>query len=172
MSGITNVTLPRLGMMATAGFIRSGRESDTALRVARAVNVTPTNMKKEIRQLSGGNQQKLALGKWLVGETKLLLMFDPTRGVDVGTKAEFFAMMQTMADEGKSILYHSTDIEELLTVSDRVIVMYRGRLVADFPRERLSRNAILAAMLGVSNGNGAAANGSAEKESVLGGSSS
>ena len=172
MSGVTNVTLPRLGMMSTAGFVRSARERDAALRVGQVVNVTPTNLKKEVRQLSGGNQQKLVLGKWLVGETNLLLMYDPTRGVDVGTKAEMFAMMHSMADAGKSVLFYSTDIEELFTVSDRVLVMYRGRVVADFPRENLSRNAILAAMLGVSNGSSAAATEGAGEEPMVRGSSS
>jgi ribose transport system ATP-binding protein len=151
MSGVKNVTLPKLGTLSSAGFIRSPRERAAALRVGRIVNVTPTNLAKEVRQLSGGNQQKLALGKWLVGQTRTLLMYDPTRGVDVGTKAEMFAMMQAMADDGRSVLFYSTEIEELLTVCDRVFVMYRGRVVAEFPHESLSREGILAAMLGVTS---------------------
>jgi ribose transport system ATP-binding protein len=148
MSGLRNVTLPRLGRLSTAGFTRSGRELRAALRVAGTVNVTPGNLAKEVRQLSGGNQQKLVLGKWLIGETGVLLMYDPTRGVDVGTKAEMFSTMERMAEEGTAVLFYSTDIEELLTVSDRVVVMYRGTVVAEFPREGMSRSAILSAMLG------------------------
>jgi ribose transport system ATP-binding protein len=156
MTGLRNVTLPRLGRLATAGFTRSGREARAALQVAGTVNVTPANLAKEVRQLSGGNQQKLVLGKWLIGETGVLLMYDPTRGVDVGTKAEMFSTMERMADDGTAVLFYSTDIEELLTVSDRVVVMYRGTVVAEFPRESMSRSTILSAMLGTPAGNGTA----------------
>jgi ribose transport system ATP-binding protein len=119
------------------------------LSAARGVNVTPQNLVKEVRALSGGNQQKIALGKWLVADTKLLLMYDPTRGVDVATKAEIFAMMQEMAEAGKSILFYSTDIEELLGVSDRIVVLYRGVKAAELSQSEMTRDRVLTAMLGV-----------------------
>lgn len=119
------------------------------MSAARGVNVTPQNLVKEVRALSGGNQQKIALGKWLVADTKLLLMYDPTRGVDVATKAEIFAMMQEMAEAGKSILFYSTDIEELLGVSDRIVVLYRGVKAAELSQSEMTRDRVLTAMLGV-----------------------
>lgn len=149
MSGLANITLPSLRGLATAGVVRTPRQRRAALSAARGVNVTPQNLVKEVRALSGGNQQKIALGKWLVADTKLLLMYDPTRGVDVATKAEIFAMMQEMAEAGKSILFYSTDIEELLGVSDRIVVLYRGVKAAELSQSEMTRDRVLTAMLGV-----------------------
>ena len=103
---------------------------------------------------SGGNQQKIVLAKALLSESEVLLLFDPTRGVDVGTKHEIYLLIRDLAASGKTILLYSTEIPELVGLCDRVLVLYRGRLAADLPRERLSEENILVAALG-SAGSGA-----------------
>ena len=89
----------------------------------------------------GGNQQKIAIAKWLLAGSRILLMFDPTRGVDVGTKHELYLMMRRFADAGGAILFHSTEIAELVHLCDRVMVLYAGRVAAGARgrRDRRSR---------------------------------
>ena len=97
---------------------------------------------------SGGNQQKIVLAKSLLSESEVLLLFDPTRGVDIGTKHEIYVLMRDLAAAGKTILIYSTEISEIVSLCDRVLVLYRGRLAADLPRERLTEENILVAALG------------------------
>lgn len=148
MSGLVNVTLPHLGRFSRFGFLRKGQERAAATKVLSSVNVRLSALDDEVSSLSGGNQQKIAIGKWMLTDTRVLLLYDPTRGVDVGTKTEIFTMMRKMAVEGRSLLFYSTDIEELLGVSDRILVMYRGSIVAELSGADCTRNEVLAAMLG------------------------
>ena len=87
------------------------------------------------RQLSGGNQQKVVIAKWLFRDTGVVLFDEPTRGIDVGAKAEVFALMEEMAAEGKALLMVSSELPELLQVADRILVMRNGAIVAELPRE-------------------------------------
>ncbi len=94
-----------------------------------------------VGQLSGGNQQKVVLGKWLETEPRILIMDEPTRGIDVGAKAEIHALMGRLAQQGMAILMISSELPEVLGMSDRVLVMHGGRLVADHrPRRRQPRS--------------------------------
>ena len=97
---------------------------------------------------SGGNQQKIAIAKWLFANSRILLLFDPTRGIDVGTKHEIYALMREFAAAGGSILFHSTEIPELDHLCDRVLVLYEGRLAADLEGDAIDEDAILRATLG------------------------
>jgi len=148
MSGLVNVTLPNLDRVSSFGFLRKRQERAEAAKVLQSVNVKLSALDEEVSVLSGGNQQKLAIGKWMLTDTRVLLMYDPTRGVDIGTKSEIFVMMRRMAGEGRSLLFYSTDIEELLGVSDRILVMYRGSIVKELSGASCTRNAVLSAMLG------------------------
>ncbi len=148
MSCLSNVTLPHLNDFAKGGLLNKRAERANAREVFQQLNVRRTAMDDDASVLSGGNQQKLVLGKWMMGESKVLLMYDPTRGVDIGTKTEIFHMMHGFAQSGKAILYYSTDIEELLGLSDRIIALYRGRVVAEISRDDATRNNVLSAMLG------------------------
>jgi ribose transport system ATP-binding protein len=97
--------------------------------------------------LSGGNQQKVIFGKMLLTEARVLLLYDPTRGVDVGTKGEIFQLMRDLAAKGYAILFHSSDMPELVHVADRVLVMRNGRVAATLERERISEAEILSAAM-------------------------
>jgi rhamnose transport system ATP-binding protein len=98
--------------------------------------------------LSGGNQQKIVLGKWLANKPRLLILDEPTRGIDVGAKAEIHRLMGELAREGVAILMISSELPEVLGMSDRVLVMREGRLVAEFARSEASSQAVGSAMMG------------------------
>lgn len=148
MSGLVNVTLPSLSKFAKFGFLDKKAEKAAALDLFSTLNVKTSALDQDVSSLSGGNQQKLAIGKWLVGDGRIMLLHDPTRGVDIGTKTEIFTLMSAMAAEGRSILFYSTDIEELLGVTNSILVMYRGTVVAHLSGDDCTRNAVLLAMLG------------------------
>ena len=112
MSALANVTLPHLSSFARLGLINKRAERAGAERVFRQLNVRLSALEEDVSALSGGNQQKLVLGKWILAGSRILLMYDPTRGVDIGTKTEIFTMMRDFAREGKAIAFYSTDIEE------------------------------------------------------------
>ncbi len=151
MSGLANVTLPHLSKFSRFGLLNKRAERAEARRVFQAVNVRLSALDLDVGSLSGGNQQKLAIGKWMLTQSHILLMYDPTRGVDIGTKAEIFTLMRELAGQGKAIIFYSTDIEELLGVSHRIAVIYRGRVVAELSAQEFTRNRVLSAMLGSSS---------------------
>ena len=98
---------------------------------------------RAVRVLSGGNQQKVVVGKWLQLRPRLLLLDEPTRGIDVGAKEEIYRVMETLAQEGMAILFASSELEEILGLADRVLVMHEGRLTGELSRDDLSEEAIM-----------------------------
>jgi ribose transport system ATP-binding protein len=98
--------------------------------------------------LSGGNQQKVVFARQLLAQPRLLLLDEPTRGIDIGAKAEVYRLLQRLAGEGIGILFASSELPELLGVCDRIVVLRRGRVVADLPRRRADQAAVLAAAMG------------------------
>jgi ribose transport system ATP-binding protein len=103
---------------------------------------------------SGGNQQKLVIAKWLLAESRILLLFDPTRGVDVGTKHQIYLLMRGFADAGGAILFHSTEIPEIVNMCDRVLVMYEGRTIASLAGKAIEEETIMRAALGEAGAGG------------------
>ncbi len=99
-----------------------------------------------MHHLSGGNQQKVVIGKWLEISPGVILLDDPARGVDVGAKQEIFALVRALADEGKIVLFHSTEVPELIGLSDRIVGLYRGRVVVDQPVGELDATTLLHAI--------------------------
>ncbi|WP_158971180.1 sugar ABC transporter ATP-binding protein [Chachezhania sediminis] len=142
-----NIVAAALDKVASGGVIDPGR-LDAAVRdgIAR-LQIKAGSPAHAVRTLSGGNQQKVVLAKWLMIAPDVILMNDPTRGIDVGTKQEIFRMMRTLADEGKSILFYSSDYAELIGCADRVIVLYDGRVVSELTGEAITEEAIVAASL-------------------------
>jgi ribose transport system ATP-binding protein len=108
------------------------------------------SLQQPVSSLSGGNAQKVVIGKWLLRQPTLLLLDDPTKGVDVGTKAEFYALLTRLCEEGKTILFYSSDDEELVGLCDRVMVLYDGKLHAELSGASLTKENLIAASLGVS----------------------
>jgi ribose transport system ATP-binding protein len=142
-----NLTLPILRRLSRFGMIGFGEENRlTAAMIGQLAVRTPSAV-QPVGALSGGNQQKVLLGRWLLTGARILLLYDVTRGVDVGTKHEIFALITRLAGEGYAILLYSSDAEELAHLCHRVLVMRRGAIVAELPAARLSAEAIVAAAM-------------------------
>jgi rhamnose transport system ATP-binding protein len=148
MSVLHNLSLAALGALARAGFIDRSAELRLAEDAVQRFSVKTSSVDEIAGRLSGGNQQKIVLGKWLANNPKLLILDEPTRGIDVGAKAEIHRLMSELAGEGVAILMISSELPEVLGMSDRVLVMREGRLVAEFARAQASSEAVGAAMMG------------------------
>ncbi|MCA1615480.1 MAG: sugar ABC transporter ATP-binding protein [Acidobacteria bacterium] len=145
-----NVTLPSLERYAQAGIIAFDRERKAATDICRKMNVKTPSVEQLVINLSGGNQQKVVLAKWLALDPKVLIFDEPTRGVDVGAKAEIYALMRQLAESGVAILMISSDMEEVLHISDRVAVMHEGSLVGVLGREECTEENIMRLAVGKS----------------------
>ena len=148
LSGLHNASLPVIQRYARGGLIDTVREKDAVERVFDRVEVDHRALWTRVGSFSGGNQQKIAVAKWLFAESRILLLFDPTRGIDVGTKHELYVLMRAFAELGGSILFHSTEIPELVHLCDRVMVLYAGEIVAELDADNLSEHNIMRAALG------------------------
>ena len=131
----TNVTLANMEAVCTGGVVQAGKERRVAEDYQTRLRMQVDNVEQSAWQLSGGNQQKVVIAKWLFRDTDIVLFDEPTRGIDVGAKAEVFALMDEMAREGKAIVMVSSELPELLQVADRILVMREGSVVAELPRE-------------------------------------
>jgi ribose transport system ATP-binding protein len=138
-----NLTLASLARVSWFGLVRDREERRMAENLVARLNVRTAGIDKMVGLLSGGNQQKVVLGKWLAREPRLLILDEPTRGVDVGAKAEIYALMDQLTSTGMGILMISSDLEEILGMSDRVLVMHEGRLAGELPRSALGEEAIM-----------------------------
>ena len=148
MSVLHNFSLAALGSLSRAGFIDRAAERRMALDGVARFSVKTSSVDEIAGRLSGGNQQKIVLGKWLANNPKLLILDEPTRGIDVGAKAEIHRLMSQLAAEGVAILMISSELPEVLGMSDRVLVMREGRIVAEFDRADATSEAVGAAMMG------------------------
>jgi ribose transport system ATP-binding protein len=138
-----NVTLATFGRFATAGFTRATAERAAATRIVDSLDLRPRDIQRPVRTLSGGNQQKVVVGRWLLGGTRLLLLDEPTRGVDVGARAELYQVIRRLADDGVGVLMVSSEVPEVLGLSDRVLVMREGRLIRQAAAEDLDEDTVL-----------------------------
>ena len=143
MSVRHNISLAQLARENTAGFIRFGYERDAAREMIGQLRIKTPSDRQMVGVLSGGNQQKVVFGKWLCTNPKVLLLDEPTRGVDVGAKREIYALMDRLAGEGVAVLFVSSDLEEVLGMSDRTLVMHEGRLAGEILRENLSEQSVM-----------------------------
>jgi ABC-type sugar transport system ATPase subunit len=130
----TNVTLANLDEVCKAGFLQAQRELSIAEDYRERLKIRASSVGQLAGRLSGGNQQKIVIAKWLFRKTKVLLFDEPTRGIDVGAKAEVFALMDELARGGAAIVMVSSELPELLQVADRILVMRSGKIVAELPR--------------------------------------
>jgi ribose transport system ATP-binding protein len=147
LSGLQNATLPVVSRFTNLGLIDSMAETEAVDAAFSTVEVDRRALWANAGGFSGGNQQKIAIAKWLVAQSRILLLFDPTRGIDVGTKHELYVMMRKFVEAGGSILFHSTEIPELVHQCDRVLVLYNGRVAAELEGEAITEAAIMAPAL-------------------------
>jgi rhamnose transport system ATP-binding protein len=151
MSIAANITLPSLRRyLSPAGLIRRTAEIAVAEEYRRRLSIRAPSVDVEVSRLSGGNQQKVMLSKWLNTRPRLLILDEPTRGIDVGAKAEVHQMIDDLAAEGIAIILISSDLPEVLAMSDRVLVMREGRQMGIFSRQEATQERVLAAAMGQS----------------------
>ena len=138
-----NITLTTFGGYAKAGFTDAAREVAAAQDIADRLDLRPRDVRPPVSTLSGGNQQKVVVGRWLLGHTRLLLLDEPTRGVDVGARAELYKVIRDLAAKGVGILLVSSEVPEVLGLADRVLVMREGRLVHQAPAAQVTEDDVL-----------------------------
>jgi ribose transport system ATP-binding protein len=143
-----NVTLPSLSRCAQGGLISFDAERRNAEEMCGKLNVKAPSVEVRAANLSGGNQQKVVLAKWLALEPRVLIFDEPTRGIDVGAKAEIYDLMRGLAESGVAIIMISSDMEEVLQISDRVAVMHEGRVTGVLSRDRCSEENIMRLAVG------------------------
>ncbi|MBA2691994.1 MAG: sugar ABC transporter ATP-binding protein [Rubrobacter sp.] len=147
-----NITLSILDRICRMGFVKRGRERETAERFAASLSIRGAGMDDPVSRLSGGNQQKVVLAKSLAREPSVLLLDEPTRGVDVGAKSEIYRLIDDLAGEGKAVLLISSELEEILSMSDRIVVMREGKVSGEFERSEADQEKIMAAATGTKAG--------------------
>jgi rhamnose transport system ATP-binding protein len=146
----TNITLPTLKRYATSllGLLDARREAQTAEDFKRQLSIRTPSVQHQVGKLSGGNQQKVMLGKWLNTQPKLLILDEPTRGIDVGAKADVHHIINDLAQQGQAIILISSDLPEVLGMSDRVLVMREGRQMGLFARKDATQERVMTAAMG------------------------
>jgi ribose transport system ATP-binding protein len=148
MSLRENVTLPVVGRLARGGLIDLSAERRRAAQLREAFSIKCADIEQPLTSLSGGNQQKVVLARWLSLEPRLLIFDEPTRGVDVGAKREIYELMRTLAERGVACMLISSDTEEVLAQSDRIIVMREGCVTGELPRTEFSEEAMMGLAFG------------------------
>jgi len=148
LSVAENLTLSALGKFSAFGVLRKGKEIAAAQKTVDQLTIRPGRTDVAARDLSGGNQQKVVLGRWLVGKSSIFILDSPTSGVDIGSRAEIYRIINELAQEGAAVLVITQDLPELIGLSDRVLVMYRGTITREFSAAEATDDAVLAASTG------------------------
>ena len=138
-----NISLPNLESYSSAKLINFGKESKAAAEACKAINIKTPTPEMRAANLSGGNQQKVVLAKWLTFRPRVLIFDEPTRGIDVGAKAEIYELIRDLAAKGVSVIVISSEMEEVLGISDRIAVMHEGRLTGILDRSQFSEEAVM-----------------------------
>jgi ABC-type sugar transport system ATPase subunit len=154
MSVLHNLTIIIIrAVSALLGLFIKGQEEVHRFEGIRSLlNIKMAGPGQQIIYLSGGNQQKVLIGRTLLTDCKALILLEPTRGIDIGAKAEIHKMLRTLADKGLSIILTSSELPELVNLPDRCIVLYKGRTAAEFTRETMDSEKLVAAQIGQSSG--------------------
>lgn len=138
-----NITLSDMSQIARAGWLNHAKEHTTAEKIGQLMSLRAHSVKQNVGQLSGGNQQKVAIGRWLHKECKVILFDEPTRGIDIGAKFEIYKLMASLAAQGKTLIVVSSDLVELMSVCHRIAVMSAGKMVATFDHDKVTQNDLL-----------------------------
>ncbi len=149
MSTADNLTIASLASLASGPFIDRTKEAAAIREGLERLRIKIGAAEDVVSTLSGGNQQKVVIAKWLMTQPRVILLNDPTRGIDVGTKQELYRLMRDLADQGAAILFYSTDYDELIGCCDRVAIMYDGRIVRELKGAEISETNIVASSLNI-----------------------
>lgn len=147
-----NLSLAALGRFSRFSLIDRAAEDAGVRQTVASLQIKSDDLRRPVSSLSGGNQQKVVLGKWLLTKPRIILLNDPTRGVDVGTKEEMYRLLRRLADEGAAVLLYTTDHEELIGLCDRVLVMYGGRVVRTLDGDMINEREIVRAAFNLAQG--------------------
>ncbi|MFL6081173.1 MAG: sugar ABC transporter ATP-binding protein [Ornithinibacter sp.] len=139
----TNISMASLTRFSRAGMLDRGAEKRAATEQVESLDVRPTGVEREARTLSGGNQQKVVLARWLLHGCRVLLLDEPTRGVDVGARSEIYSLVRRLADDGVAVVVVSSEIEEVLGLADRVLVVGEGLVLHEAPADQLDEHQVL-----------------------------
>jgi ribose transport system ATP-binding protein len=135
---LSNFNLPTIDRLSSGGFVNDRRARGIAEGLVARLRVKVGSINLPVRSLSGGNQQKVVLGKWLAAEPEVLILDEPTAGVDIGSKSEIVDIIRSLADAGKGVIMISSELAELLSVSDRILVMNGGRITRELSRDEIN----------------------------------
>ena len=149
LSVLQNVSMASLDRLKKGGLLQLREEKQQTNEFVTKLRIATPHIQQQVQFLSGGNQQKVVLAKWLASQSKVLIFDEPTRGIDVGAKVEVYNLMNTLVESGVAVIMVSSEMPELLGMSDRVLVMHEGRLAAEFERAEATQEKILAAAMGV-----------------------
>jgi len=149
MSVGDNMSLASLDKLSRGGVVDRQREASRIQQLVERLKIKVSSIADPASSLSGGNQQKVVLAKWLMTEPRLLMLNDPTRGIDVGTKQEIYQLLRELGDAGVSILFYSTDYAELVGCCDRVLILYRGAIVRELAGAEITETNIVASSLNI-----------------------
>lgn len=138
-----NITLPILRRLSKLGFVDMKKENECVNNYKDALRIKTPSLNQLVGNLSGGNQQKVAVAKWLASESKILILDEPTRGIDVGAKQEIYELINKLTQEGLGILMISSEMEEIMGMSDRMLVMAEGKIVGELEKEEFAQDTIL-----------------------------
>lgn len=145
MSVRDNMTLASLRQFSNLSWLNSRKETSQAENYVQRLSVRTPSLRQRVQLLSGGNQQKVLMARWLMRDPKVLILAEPTRGIDVGSKAEIYRLMDEMAQRGLAIVFMSTEIPEILGIADRILVMREGRVTAEFDRAEATQEKLVEA---------------------------
>jgi ABC-type sugar transport system ATPase subunit len=149
LSGLANLTLPTLPRLSRLSWVRRPAERALGREYSASLRIRESGLDAPAAGLSGGNQQKIVLARWLAARSRILILDEPTRGVDVGAKAEIHALIGRLASEGHGVLLISSELPEILSLSTRILVLRAGRLAAEVPHRQASQESLLRHMAGV-----------------------
>ncbi len=150
MSVGANLSFAGLARMARGGVIDRKAERSAIDEMIRMLAIRTAGTEAAVGSLSGGNQQKVVIAKWLMLKPRILLLNDPTRGIDVGTKQELYQLLRKLADSGAAIIFYSTDYDELVGCCDRVLVLYDGAVQNELVGAEITERALIASALNIS----------------------
>ncbi|CAM2903346.1 sugar ABC transporter ATP-binding protein [Paenibacillus sediminis] len=151
MSVSHNIALPNLLAVSKFGFMSKARNEELTDKMMKQLHIKALSANQSVGSLSGGNQQKVVIGKWLATNPELLILDEPTRGVDIGAKKEIYDLMNQLARQGVAILMISSELPEVMGMSDRILVMHEGRITGHFTREEATQEKIMFAATGGGN---------------------
>jgi ABC-type sugar transport system ATPase subunit len=138
-----NINITKLSAINSYGFVKQKKEEEIANKYCKNLRIRTPNTKEIVKNLSGGNQQKIVISKWLAINPKILILDDPTRGIDVGAKKEIYSLINQLVKEKIGIILISSELPEIINISDRILVMREGRITGEFTRKEATQEKIM-----------------------------